>query len=258
MSFQDIRLSQPRAHVLLIELHRPDARNALRTACLAEIAQVLKKADADPQLRVVVITGSDTVFAAGADIRELHALDGAAAQADIRPALWREIQSFSKPLLAVVRGYALGAGCELALLCDMVVAADNAQFGQPEINLGIIPGAGGAQRLTRIVGKALAMKMVLTGMRLDAHAARDAGMVTDVLPCEQALAYGLELAEAVARNAPLAVQAAKWSVNRAYETALQEGLDDERAAFCRLMDTEDKREGLAAFLEKRKPQFQGR
>lgn len=256
--YQDILVRRASEQVLLIQIHRPNARNALRTPCLAEIAQALQDAEHDSGIRAVVITGDDKTFAAGADIGELAALDEAAARADRRPAIWRDIQSFSKPLIAVVRGYALGAGCELALLCDIVIAAENAQFGQPEVTLGIIPGAGGIQRLARVVGKGLAMKMVLSGVRLDAHAARDAGMATDVLPCAQALPYGLEFAESVARNAPLAVQAAKRVASRVYETSLEQGLLEERSAFCQLMDTEDKREGLAAFLEKRRPEFRGR
>ena len=255
--YQDIEIGDTAEHVRLICINRPDSRNALRTPCLAEIANALQDAEREPQVRAVVITGSDKVFAAGADIRELLHMSQAEARQDRRPHIWRQIQQFSKPLISVVRGYALGAGCELALLSDIVVAADNARFGQPEVTLGIIPGAGGIQRLTRQIGKSAAAKMILTGELIDAHTAKDLGIVVDVKPLEDALDYGLLLAERIARNSPLAVKAAKQVLNRVYETTLETGLKEERTAFCDLMDSSDKREGLSAFLEKRPAKFTG-
>ncbi len=257
-SLLDIIVSTPAARILLIRINRPHVRNALRTRTLGEIAAVLSAADQDVGILAAVITGSEDIFAAGADIRELAALDTAAALADLRPAHWKAIRSFSKPLIAAVHGYALGAGCEMVLLADMVVAATGAQFGQPEINLGIIPAAGGIQRLTRAVGKPLAMKMVLTGALLDAQAALWACMVTEVVAPEECLPRAIAHAETIATKAPLAIKAAKRMINHVYETGLEQGLGDERQAFCHLMDSLDKREGVAAFLEKRKPIFEGR
>lgn len=256
-SYRDIQVSAPIEGVSLIRIARPEVRNALRTQTLAEIADALRIVEGDARLRACVITGDDKAFAAGADIRELAALDATAARADVRPQHWRAIQACAKPLIAAVRGYALGAGCEMALLADMVVAAENACFGQPEINLGIIPGAGGIQRLTRALGKPLAMKMVLTGERLDAAQALAAGLVCEVTAVDQCLPRALELAHAISLKAPLAVAAAKRLVNLAYEEFLAAGLQAERAAFCSLMDSADTHEGIDAFLQKRPAQFRG-
>lgn len=254
----DVLASVPSPHVMVLQLNRPEVRNALRTRTLKEIAEILAAAEADDQIRVCVIAGSDRAFAAGADIRELAALDEVTAREDPRPEYWRRIRDFSKPLVAAVTGYALGAGCELALLADMIVASEDAVFGQPEIRLGIIPGAGGIQRLTRIVGKPLAMKLVLTGAHFTAHEAYAAGMISELAPTGRCLERAIELAREIADKAPLAVVAAKRVVNLSYETSLSDGLAIERDAFCSLMDTEDKKEGLTAFLEKRSANFIGR
>ncbi|MDB5852850.1 MAG: paaF 4 [Herminiimonas sp.] len=255
---QDIVVTQPVERVLQIALHRPAVRNALRTATLHELAMVLEAADRESEIRVVVIAGGPGVFAAGADLQELAALDSEAALADPRPAHWKAIYGFSKPLLAAVDGHALGAGCELALLTDIVIASEAARFGQPEINLGFIPGAGGIQRLIRAVGKPLAMKMVLTGEPLNGAAALAAGLAAELTPPGECLPRALQIAAMIACKAPLALQAAKKTMRLAYETGLEQGLREERAIFCSLMDSQDKKEGIAAFLEKRPAVFVGR
>lgn len=243
-------------HVLRITLNRPEARNALRTRTLAEIAATLEDAADDDAVRVVVLTGG-AVFAAGADVREMAALDTVGVMNDRRPAHWKTIARFPKPIVAAVNGYALGGGCELAMHADLIVAGETALFGQPEINLGIIPGAGGTQRLVRAVGKALAAKMVLTGQPLSARDALAAGLVSEVTQPELTLERAEALAQAIAAKPPLAVRMAKEALLAAQETTLSGGLDFERKAFTVLAATEDRREGVTAFLEKRKPEFRG-
>lgn len=255
---RDILVERARAGVLLVTLNRPEARNALRTGLLRELAETLAAAAPDDDVRCVVITGGPTVFAAGADIRELAAMDTVAALADARPHHWRDIARFPKPIVAAVNGYALGGGCELAMHADIVIAAENAQFGQPEINLGIIPGAGGTQRLIRTVGKPLAMKMVLAGEWIDAHTALAAGLVAEVTPKERTIERALELAATIAGKPPVAVREAKQLLLQSFEMPLQAALDAEHKVFSLLAATEDRAEGLAAFLEKRKPEFTGR
>jgi enoyl-CoA hydratase len=257
-SYEDILVQMPRPWVLLITLNRPKARNALRNNTLREVAQVLSGAERDKEVRAVVITGGGEIFAAGADIKELSQLDVMGALADVRPHYWKSIACFPKPLLCAVNGYALGAGCEMAMHADIVVAGANAVFGQPEINLGIIPGAGGTQRLPRIVGKALAMKMVLTGLSLDASAAVAAGLVAEVVQPAETIERTLELAEIIASKAPLAACAAKELILKSYEMPLESGLGLERKAFSLLMASADRNEGIAAFLQKRRPEFNGR
>lgn len=256
--FHDIDVTQPSPWVTQITLNRPTVRNALRTILLAEIAEVLELAGNDEQTRAVVITGGADVFAAGADIKELAALDAIGVLNDPRPKYWRLIASFPKPLIAAVNGYALGGGCELAMHADIVVAGENAKFGQPEINLGIIPGAGGTQRLIRTVGKSLAMKMVLAGEMIDAHTALACGLVAEVTPPEQTIGRAVQLAAAIAAKSPLAVRLAKEAMLKAFELPLEGGLSIERKSFALLAASEDRREGIAAFLEKRKPTFKGK
>jgi enoyl-CoA hydratase len=255
---QDLRVDRPAPGVLAITLHRPEVRNALRTQTLREIAAVLAAAEADAGTRAVVITGGLECFAAGADLREMAPLGPAAIVTDERQAHWQAIARFPKPLIAAVNGYALGAGCELALAADIVVAGTGARFGQPEIGLGMIAGAGGIQRVARVAGKALAMQLALTGQPIDAATALAAGLVVEVDEPESALARAIEIAALVATRPPLAVRAAKAAVLRAYETPLAEGLAADRQAFALLAATHDRNEGIAAFLEKRPPVFTGK
>lgn len=244
--------------VLHLTLNRPAARNALNNALLSELAITLEAAATDSEISVCVISGNERFFAAGADLNEMAEKDLAATLNDIRPQLWGRINAFSKPLIAAVNGYALGAGCELALLCDVVIAGENARFGLPEITLGIMPGAGGTQRLIRSVGKSLASKMVLTGESITARQAQAAGLVSDVYPESLTLEYALQQAVLMARHSPLALQAAKQALRQSQEVPLQAGLAQERQLFTLLAATEDRREGIDAFLQKRTPDFKGR
>jgi enoyl-CoA hydratase len=255
---QDIIVDRPEAGVVRLTLHRPDIRNALRTQTLAEIAAELDAALADAETRAIVLTGGLDCFAAGADVREMAALGPVDILTHERQRHWRTIASFAKPLVGAVCGYALGGGCELALCCDILVAGKNAMFGQPEVNLGMIPGAGGTQRLARTIGKALTMQMVLTGQPIGARAALAAGLVVEVDEPESALARAVEIASIIATKPALAVRLAKEAVLRAYETPLSEGIAAERQAFALLAASHDRNEGIAAFLEKRTPNFFGR
>lgn len=244
--------------VLLLTLNRPAARNALNNALLTQLVNELEAAAIDTSISVCVITGNARFFAAGADLNEMVEKDLAATLNDTRPQLWARLQAFNKPFIAAVNGYALGAGCELALLCDVVVAGENARFGLPEITLGIMPGAGGTQRLIRSVGKSLASKMVLSGESITAQQALQAGLVSDVFPSDLTLKYALQLASKMARHSPLALQAAKQALRQSQEVALQAGLAQERQLFTLLAATEDRHEGISAFLQKRTPDFKGR
>lgn len=243
--------------VQLITLARPEARNALSTSLLCAIADMLDRAAAQADVRCVVLAG-ERDFAAGADIRELAEQDAVGALDGPRPICWQRIARFPKPLIAAVNGYALGGGCELAMHADIVIAGDTAQFGQPEINLGMIPGAGGTQRLIRTVGKSLAMKMVLSGERIDAATALSSGLVAEVTPRELTVERALELAGVIASKPPLAVRQAKEVLLKAFDTTLEGGLALERKIFAALAATDDRREGISAFFEKRKPEFKGR
>ena len=251
-------ISCQKNRVLTLTLNRPEARNALNNALLEQLAQALEQAQNDDSIGAVVVSGHSRFFAAGADLKEMASRDMPATLNDPRPQLWARIERCPKPLLAAVNGYALGAGCELAMLCDIVLAGDNASFGLPEITLGIMPGAGGTQRLIRSVGKALAYRMVLTGETINAGQAQQAGLVVEVCPAALTLEYTQKLAARIAQHAPLALQAAKTALRQAHEVSLTQGLQQERQLFTLLAATEDRQEGIAAFLEKRPAAFKGR
>lgn len=243
----------------VIRLNRPEALNALNTAMMGELTQALDAAEADDQVRCVVLTGSDKAFAAGADIREMS--DKAFPETFLNDFLTRTHERaarFRKPLIAAVSGYALGGGCELAMMCDIVIAADTAKFGQPEVTLGIGPGLGGSQRLTRAVGKAKAMDMVLTGRLIDASEAERCGLISRIVPAGDLLAEAKAVAAKIAGLSPVAIMVCKEMVQAAFETTLAQGLVYERRLFQALFATTDQKEGMAAFLEKRKPDFKGR
>jgi enoyl-CoA hydratase/carnithine racemase len=245
-------------HVALLRLNRPEARNALSPEMRAEIAESLELLNADPEVRCIVLAGSDEFFAAGADIRAMaeRPLDAPPDPEGMR--FWTRIAAIGTPIVAAVSGYAFGGGCELALACDMIVCDEKTRFGQPEITLGIIPGGGGTQRLTRAVGKQRAMEYVLTGRRWDAQTAERWGLVNKVVGEGAWLNEAIELAREIAKRPPLAARLAKRAVQVAEDTGLAEGLRAERELFDEAMATEDRIEGMNAFLEKREPQFKGR
>jgi enoyl-CoA hydratase len=245
--------------VALVTLDRPEVLNALDYRTLGELADALERLDVDDSVRCVVITGAgDRAFAAGADIKEMADATPVTLTVANNFARWERLRRIRVPLIAAVRGFALGGGCELAMACDMVVAADDAQFGQPEIRIGIMPGAGGTQRLTRAIGKAKAMEMILTGRNISAPEALQRGLVSRVVAREETLPEALRLASEVASMPPLAVRAAKEAVNRAYELSLEAGLEFERRNFFMLFASDDQKEGMAAFIEKRHPTWKGR
>lgn len=249
-------LQESHGAVLLIRLNRPEALNALNAQLLTDLATALTDADQNPAVRCIVLTGSDKAFAAGADVREMAKLSFAEAFGrDIFGAAATAIQRIRKPIIAAVSGFCLGGGCELAMLCDFILCSDTAKFGQPEINLGVIPGMGGSQRLTRLVGKSKSMEMHLTARFMDATEAERAGLVSRIIPLADLVAEALKAAQTIAQKSSLATLAAKEAVNRAMETSLAEGLIFERRLFQSLFATEDQKEGMAAFLEKRLPQF---
>ncbi|HYY74298.1 MAG TPA: enoyl-CoA hydratase-related protein [Solirubrobacterales bacterium] len=245
-------------HVALCRLDRPEARNALSPELMDELATGVEGFDADPEVRCVVIAGSDEVFASGADIRALRERSFEEALRHPAAAFWRRLAGCKTPIVAAVSGWALGGGCELALLCDLIVASETAEFGQPEITLGIIPGGGGTQRLARVVGKQRAMDLVLTGRRIGAREAERLGLVNEVAGPPDWLERALELAQRVASRPPIAARLAKQAVLAAEETALSAGLEQERRLYELAMATEDRIEGMDAFLEKRRPNFKGR
>jgi enoyl-CoA hydratase/carnithine racemase len=251
-------LSERRDAVGVARLNRPEARNALSVELMEELAALVEGWDEDPELRCVVIAGSDEVFAAGADVAAMAKRTFEETLTTPAARFWPRLAAVRTPMVAAVSGWALGGGCELALLCDMVVASETAEFGQPEILLGIIPGGGGTQRLARVMGKQRAMELVLTGRRIGAQEAFDLGLANQIASRKEWLGKAIELAEVVARRPPLAVRLAKQAVLAAEETALTAGLDQERRLYELAMATEDRVEGMRAFLEKRRPDFKGR
>jgi enoyl-CoA hydratase len=242
----------------LVRLNRPKQLNALNTATLRELAQAIGAFEQEGDIRAMVITGNERVFAAGADIAEFQQTSLSELMRGLRADQYEMLRKVRKPLIAAVSGYAYGGGCELAMLCDLIVASDTARFAQPEINLGIIPGGGGTQRLTRQVGKYLAMEVILAGRVLSAWEALQHGLVNKVVPVELYLEEALELAQTIAERAPLAARLAKDAINRAQDMSLEHGLGLERSNFLIAFGSEDKQEGTSAFLEKRKPQWKGR
>jgi enoyl-CoA hydratase len=257
MAYQNI-LVETRGKVGLITLNRPNALNALNSALVGELNQALDAFEADDAVGCIVVTGSEKAFAAGADIKEMQSKSYMQAYREDFIGSWERITRCRKPVIAAVAGFALGGGCELAMMCDFVIAADTAKFGQPEIKLGVMPGAGGTQRLTRFVGKAKAMEMCLTGRMMDAAEAERAGLVSRVVPAADLLADALKTAETIAGLSLPAVMMTKESVNRSYETTLAEGIKFERRIFHAMFATEDQKEGMAAFAEKRKAAFKNR
>ncbi len=257
MAFETI-LVERRGRVGLITLNRPKALNALNAQLIAELETALTAFDAEADIAAIVLTGSEKAFAAGADIKEMASKDFATAFGSDFIATWAAIAQHRKPLIAAVAGYALGGGCELAMMCDLILAADNAKFGQPEINLGTIPGAGGTQRLVRAIGKSKAMEMVLTGRMMDAAEAERAGLVARIVPVAGLVEEAVELAETIAAKSQPIVAMAKDAVNAAFETALAEGLKVERRLFYATFATADRSEGMTAFIEKREPSFADR
>ncbi len=257
MSFENI-IVETKDRVGIITLNRPKALNALNSALIGELNQALDEFEADAAIGAIVITGSEKAFAAGADIKEMASKSYAEVYAEDFISSWERITRMRKPVVAAVAGFALGGGCELAMMCDFIIAADTAKFGQPEITLGIMPGAGGTQRLTRFVGKSKAMEMCLTGRMMDAAEAERAGLVSRVVPADELIADTLKAAAKIAAMSLPAVMMTKETVNRAYETTLAEGVRFERRVFHAMFATEDQKEGMAAFVDKRKPDFKHR
>lgn len=244
--------------VAVVRLNRPDALNALSYAVMESLVAALEELDRDPEVRCIVLTGDRKAFAAGADIKELEGATVADMLSNGQMPRWDRLRRVGKPILAAVSGFALGGGCELAMACDMIVASESAVFGQPEINIGVMPGAGGTQRLTRALGKYLAMDMALTGRRLGAREALAAGLVSRVFPVESYLEEAKAVARDIAAKPPIAARLVKESVSRALDMSLENGLNYERSLFYSLFATEDQKEGMAAFREKRKAGFKGK
>lgn len=257
MAFKTI-LSETRGPVGLITLNRPKALNALNTDVLREVVAALQEFEADAKIGAIVITGSEKAFAAGADIKEMQPMSYVDAYMADFFAGWEDVSRIRKPIIAAVAGYALGGGCELAMLCDMIIAADTAKFGQPEITLGVMPGMGGSQRLTRIVGKAKAMDLCLTGRMMDADEAERSGLVARVVPASELIEETLAAATKIAGFSMPAVMMTKETVNRSYESTLAEGLRFERRLFHSMFALEDQKEGMSAFVEKRTASFKNR
>ncbi|QPM91307.1 enoyl-CoA hydratase [Pseudooceanicola algae] len=258
MAFETI-IVETDDHIALVKLNRPDAMNALNDQLLSELAEALSGAQKDPKVRCIVLTGSEKFFAAGADVRQMA--DKSFTDVFAGEMFGEEVAAIArvrKPVIAAVSGYALGGGCELAMMCDFIIAADTAKFGQPEINLGVMAGLGGTQRLTRAVGKAKAMDMNLTGRFMDAEEAERAGLVSRVVPTKKLMDEAMAAAGKIAEKSMISVMAVKEAVNRAGETTLAEGMLFERRMFFSLFATEDQKEGMTAFLEKREPQFRDR
>jgi len=244
--------------VALVELNRPKELNALNRQLMEELRDSLLQLDKNDKVRVIILTGNEQAFAAGADIKQMADKSAVEMLVMDQFSAWEQIRKTKKPIIAAVSGFALGGGCELAMMCDMIIASESAQFGQPEIKLGTIPGAGGTQRLTRAVGKSKAMELILTGRFLSAEEAHFYGLVSKVVPVEMVLREALTLAGEIAALSPIAVQLAKEAVNRSFETQLDEGLAFERKNFYLTFASVDQKEGMSAFIEKRKPSYSGK
>ncbi len=257
MAFENI-IVETKDRVGVITLNRPKALNALNSALIGELNQALDAFEADASIGAIVVTGSEKAFAAGADIKEMASKSYTDVYGEDFISSWERITRIRKPVIAAVAGFALGGGCELAMMCDFIIAADTAKFGQPEITLGIMPGAGGTQRLTRYVGKSKAMEMCLTGRMMDAAEAERSGLVSRVVPAGELLAEAMKAAGKIASMSLPAVMMTKETINRAFETTLSEGVRFERRVFHAMFATEDQKEGMAAFVEKRKPDFKHR
>ena len=257
MIYENI-LVETHGKVGLVRLNRPQALNALSSPLIEDLNKALEAFEADPEIGAIVLTGSEKAFAAGADVKEMQDKSFADVFLGDFVSRWENVTRSRKPLIAAVAGFALGGGCELAMMCDFILAADTARFGQPEIKLGVIPGVGGTQRLTRFVGKSKAMEMCLTGRMMDAAEAERSGLVSRVVPAASLIEEALKTAETIASMSRAAVYAVKESVNRAYETTLAEGIRFERRIFHSLFATEDQKEGMKAFVEKRSPAFKHR
>ena len=242
----------------IIEIHRPEVLNALNVQVMKELVEALEEFDADDAVRCIILTGDEKAFAAGADIREMAEASSVEMLQLDQFARWDRIRKIKTPIIAAVSGFALGGGCELAMVCDLIVASETARFGQPEINIGVIPGAGGTQRLTRSVGKAKAMEMVLTGGMISASDALQSGLINMVVPVERYLEEARQLALTIASKPPLAVRLAKEAILKSFDAGLEGGLEFERKNFYLLFSTEDQKEGMKAFAEKRKPEWKNR
>jgi enoyl-CoA hydratase len=249
---------QYQPHIALIQINRPKELNALNLETMGEIRDAIKMLDVDEQVRVIILTGNEKAFAAGADIKQMANKTAIDMLNIDQFTTWDTIKKTKKPIIAAVSGFALGGGCELVMICDMVVASETAKFGQPEINLAIMPGAGGTQRMTRAVGKVVAMEMVLAGRFLSAQEALQHGLINKVVPVEVYLQEAVELAKNIAKFSPIAIRLAKESVNQAFNSTLDEGLMFERKNFYMCFASEDQKEGMAAFVDKRKADFKGR
>lgn len=244
--------------IAIVQLNRPEALNALNPELMQQLTAALQKLDQDDAIRVIVLTGNEKAFAAGADIKEMASLSTKQMKEKDWLKTWDAIAKIQKPILAAVSGFCLGGGCEVAMMCDIIIASETAKFGQPEINLGIMPGAGGTQRLTQAIGKFKAMEWILSGNIYSAQEAFQAGLVNKVIPVGEYLNEAKTLAKKIAEKSPIALRAAKQAILKSLELSLPAGLQDERQAFYNLFDTEDQKEGMRAFLEKRRPQFKGR
>lgn len=244
--------------IALVELNRPKELNALNRQLMLELLEALQSLDGNNQIRVIVLTGNEQAFAAGADIKQMADKSAVDMLMMDQFSTWDQIRKTKKPLIAAVSGFALGGGCELSMMCDMIIASESAKFGQPEIKIGTIPGAGGTQRLTRAIGKVKAMELILTGRFLSAHEAHFYGLVNKVVPVEMYLAEAIMLAKEIAQMSPVAAQLAKEAINRSFETQLDEGLAFERKNFYLTFATEDQKEGMKAFVEKRMPNYKGK
>lgn len=257
MSYTNLLLTIESGYAV-VQFNRPDVLNAINIALMTELVDALEMLDRDDEVRCIILTGNEKAFAAGADIKEMA--DASAMEMLQRDqfARWDRIRKIKKPLIAAVSGFALGGGCELMMTCDMVIASETAKIGQPEINIGVIPGAGGTQRLTRAVGKVKAMEMVLTGGMIGAQEALQWGLINKVVPVEYYLQEAKNLAKEIAEKAPVAVKLAKESVLKAFDTTIESGLEFERKNFYLLFSSEDQKEGMKAFVEKRKPEWKGK